>query len=87
MLYIFSGSLYRTFANFETNLKTLKNELVKLSSAVDLLDTVHVNGKKKTSTVNQGRIYKQELHLYQVLQFLAALSCVSQFQLLIYIIY
>lgn len=63
MLYIFSGSLYRTFENFETNLKTLKNEQVKLSSAVDLLDTVHVNGKKKTSTVNQGRIYKQELHL------------------------
>lgn len=47
MLYIFSGSLYRTFANFETNLKTLKNEQVKLSSAVDLLDTVHVNGNKK----------------------------------------
>lgn len=86
MLYIFSGSLYRTFANFETNLRTLKNEQVKLSSAVDLLDTVHVNGNlKKTSTVNQGRIYKQELHLSQVLQYLAALSYVSQFQLLIYI--
>lgn len=66
MLYIFSGTLYRTFANFETILKTLKNEQVKLSFAVDLLDNVHVNGKKKqTSTVNQGLIYEQELHISQ----------------------
>lgn len=47
MLYIFSDNLYRTFANFETNLKTLKNEQVKLSSAVDSLDNVHVYSKKK----------------------------------------
>lgn len=57
MLYIFSDNLYRTFANFETNLKTLKNEQVKLSSAVDSLDNVHVYSKIKISTFNQGRIY------------------------------
>lgn len=52
MLYLFfSDNLYRTFAHFETNLKTLKNEQVKLSFAVDLLDNVHVNGKKKNKLV------------------------------------
>lgn len=85
MLYIFSDNLYRTFANFETNLKTLKNEQVKLSSAVDSLDNVHVYSKIKISTFNQGRIYLQDLHLSQILQYLAALSFVSQFQLLLFI--
>lgn len=60
MLYLFfSDNLYRTFAHFETNLKTLKNEQVKLSSAVDSLENVHVNSKKKKinfSIVNQGRM-------------------------------
>nr|XP_034326622.1 uncharacterized protein LOC109620900 isoform X2 [Crassostrea gigas] len=42
----FSDNLYRTFAHFETNLKTLKNEQVKLSSAVDSLENVHVNNCK-----------------------------------------
>uniref|UniRef100_K1QUR6 SRCR domain-containing protein n=1 Tax=Magallana gigas TaxID=29159 RepID=K1QUR6_MAGGI len=41
-----SDNLYRTFAHFETNLKTLKNEQVKLSSAVDSLENVHVNNCK-----------------------------------------
>lgn len=60
LIYIFSGNLYRTFANFETSLKTLKTEQLKLSSAVDLLDNVHVNGKKKlvqlTKDVYSNRI-------------------------------